>query len=562
MTHLFRLLAAWCWLCLLGGAALAAPAPQPAADPVSRGLASTIDAMRQAEAFAIGSERIVARSFITYYYTQTGFTPIWTSGPGAWSALEEALHDLPELGLDPLDFHARALASLNLLIKTADEPSTQLLVDFEVLATDAVYLLVNARRRGKAGTQALLAGGERAQLEVVKVAGEGLYRALQQGSLLDAIRQQDPQAFFYAGYQRALARYREIAANGGWPPVPEGRVLRRGDRGRGIIELRRRLHASGDFAADPDVRNPEFDYDLETAVRNFQGRHGMAVDGVVGRGTLAALNMPLELRIDQIRANLERARWVGRVDPAAALLMINLNGDTVDWAQGQRMRRVGRLLAGPLCQGVADFSAELTGVEFNPAWMVPPATLRRELLPALRRNPGALQAGRFTVLTRAGEPVEPADVDWGAAGGDDWPYVVVQRPGPLNALGRVVFEFPNPQSVSLHDGPGAFAAPSGQPPLATACLRAEYPLQLAELVLAGSRHYDAEGIAEAVESGVTRTVAPPRPVTVVAAHWTVLVDDADRVHFLPDPGGRDAAILAQLDEPLSPPPAVRRPAAP
>lgn len=556
VTQLKGLLVAFLFACLLATAPLAAAAPVPAA--VKQRLASEIEKMRKSDAFYVGKEWIAGRAFIVYYYTHTDFNPIWVDEAGAWAALEDALQDLTALGLNASDYHADALKSLNLLIKTTDHPSPRLLADYEILATDALFLLANARMYGKVEVQALLAGGSLEQEALVEEMGEGLFNALAGGRLLERIRQLDPPAYFYQRYQQALAQYREIAANGGWPPIPAGRVLRRGDTGRGIVELRRRLQLSGDFDAEPEVTSPVFDYHLETAVRNFQARHGMQVDGVVGRGTLAAMNVPLQRRIDQIRANLERARWVGRVAPADAVLAVNLTDDTLDWVEGDRTVWQTRIRTGLSCRQLTEFRAAVEQVEFHPAWAVSAQTLRDEVVPRARRDPRFLQAEDYVLLTRKGEPVGQAKAAWARFGAANWPYIVVQEPGPRNPLGRVRFDLPNREGVTLHDGPGPFSAVLAGTGLGIPCIRVEDPERLAELVLAGTADFDADGIEEALQSGATRAVKPARAVSAVLAYWTVLVDDDGRVHFLADRSGADAAILEQLDSPYGPRGAPRR----
>ena len=146
-------------------------------------------------------------------------------------------------------------------------------------------------------------------------------RALRKGGLLEILRSVEPQSHYYLRLKQALVRYRSIAANGGWPPVPEDRTRRKGDSGAGVGELRKRLWVSGDLDELGELNRPVFDDDLEEAVRRFQRRHKLGVDGIVGRGTAAAMNVPVEVRIDQLRVNLERARWLGREHPDEALVM-------------------------------------------------------------------------------------------------------------------------------------------------------------------------------------------------------------------------------------------------
>jgi murein L,D-transpeptidase YcbB/YkuD len=123
----------------------------------------------------------------------------------------------------------------------------------------------------------------------------------------------------YAALVQAYGRYREIAAKGGWTALAAGPSLKPGATGDRVHALRTRLAiedsavpSSSGVAPDADV----YDAALAAAVSRAQARYGLTPDGVLGGATLRALNLPVQARLGQMRANLERWRWAPRQLPA------------------------------------------------------------------------------------------------------------------------------------------------------------------------------------------------------------------------------------------------------
>jgi murein L,D-transpeptidase YcbB/YkuD len=284
-------------------------------------------------------------------------------------------------------------------------------------------------------------------------------------------------------------------------------------------------------------------------VRGFQARHGIAADGVIGPATLAALNVPVAARIEQLRASLERARWVF-YDPESEFLVVNVAGFELYLVRrGQVVWRT-RVQVGRPYRQTPIFRAEMTYLVVNPTWTVPPTIFRNDILPAVRRNPAYLASRNIDVFDRGGAPVDPASVDWS---GRNPPYRLVQRPGPDNALGRIKFMFPNEHAVYLHDTPSRDLFERDSRAFSSGCIRVENPFELAEQLI-GER--GRERLDAVVASGETRTVFLDKPMTVMLLYWTAEVDAAGRVSFFPDVYQRDASLIAALAEPFRAPPAL------
>jgi murein L,D-transpeptidase YcbB/YkuD len=310
--------------------------------------------------------------------------------------------------------------------------------------------------------------------------------------------------------------------------------------------LRERLRVTGDLPADAPapVAAELFDAPLLLAVRAFQERHALDVDGAAGPGTLAALNVPVTARIDQLRLTLERTRWVID-DTAGDAVVVNIAGAEVFVTRRGQVSWWRRAVVGQVARQTPIFRGLMTYLELNPTWTIPPTILRQDVLPKVRRDRGYLAANDIRVLDRTGRPVDPGTVDWNAR---SFPYLLRQDPGPKNPLGLIKLMFPNPHDVYLHDTPGrASTFARATRAFSSGCIRVEDPFALAALLLDDPARYTAAGLEASLADRKTRRITLPRPWPVLVLYWTAALDAAGRVRFLPDLYGRDPAVLAALD---------------
>lgn len=329
----------------------------------------------------------------------------------------------------------------------------------------------------------------------------------------------------YQALRAGRAQYAALAAGGGWMRLPDGPTLRPGERAEAVTAVRARLSLEGYGAveaADPTL----FDSELETALRAFQGSHGLEVDGVLGPATRQALNVPAAERLAQIDANLERWRWAPASPPAERLEVDTGGQEAVLYRDGAAVLRM-RIIVGSPKHPTPMFASRIEAVVFNPPWNVPTSIARNELLPAEARRPGTL----------AGMGIRWVDGH------------LQQRPGPRNSLGQVKFDLRNPFGVYLHDTPGKglFAQPVRA--FSHGCMRLEKPRELAAALLepqGGSAATVEAGIA----AGVTRRVDLRRTVPVYVQHWTVRADEG-RLTFRPDIYGWDRKLAGALAGRLS-----------
>ena len=183
----------------------------------------------------------------------------------------------------------------------------------------------------------------------------------------------------------------------------------------------------------------------------FQSRHALDTDGIVGQQTLAAMNVPVEMRIDQLRAALERLRWVNQ-EASRTFAAVNIAGFRAFFFRDGEMIWSARVMVGKIHRRTPVFRGDIQYMEFNPTWTIPPTILREDTLPAIKRDPNYLASKNIRVIDSNGRNVDPGTVDWERYS-NSLPYTLQQDPGPNNALGTVKFIFPNRHAVFLHDTP-------------------------------------------------------------------------------------------------------------
>jgi len=505
-----------------------------------------VEQLRSAGDLTAGGVRIASRNLLPRIYEARGFEPTWASQAQIDSLLETIDESYRE-GLDPRDYNSDAVrAAREAYANVAALPAAERAA-LDVMLTDSVIRLGYHLRFGKVDPVALNPNWNQKQDLMGRDPAVTIQRAIDAPSMREFADAAIPRVFLYRRFTEALAEYRRIAAAGGWPSVPAGPTLKPGMTDARVPQLAARLAVTGDI--DPQAAQATttaYSGAVVPAVEHFQARHGLAADGALGPGTLAALNVPVEARIEQIRANLERARWVF-YDPESEFLVVNIAGFKLYLVRRGEVVWRTRVQVGRPYRTTPIFAATMTYLVLNPTWTVPPTILRQDFLPQLRVDPDYLVKRDIDVLDRGGAPVAQDTIDWSS--GSSLQYQLVQRPGPTNALGRVKFMFPNEHFVYLHDTPSKDLFAKESRAFSSGCIRVENPLELAAIVLGAK--WDRARIEALIASGRTQTVFLDKPIAVKLLYWTVEVDATGRVSFFPDVYTRDKALIDALAKPFA-----------
>lgn len=540
---------------LLGAAAHAQPpgvspavpqpyAVQPAAaeqplSPVAEQIREQVEQWRAAH---VESDTAAAPgNAVIAFYEQNRFAPAWTRADDV-DQLFTALKDMTSDGLDPEDF---ALSELQRLRGLAGglQATAQQRAQFDVLATDACMTALMQLYRGKVDPATLDTHWNFDPRQLNQVRGlQAVHDALAGGTvstLFDRARPQHPQ---YDQLRAALAKLRTLAAQGGWSPLADGPTLKPGSRDPRVAALRKRLQLVGYPVGDgvDDLYDPA----LEAALKQFQREQYLTADGHLGKATLAALNVPVAARIEQLRANLERARWLLH-QLQGEFVVVDIAGYQVIYYKDGKPVWRSRVQVGKPYRSTPVFKSEITYITLNPTWTVPPTILKNDILPKVRKNPGYLAANRIRVLDTQGREVSPVSVNWANPRG----IMLRQDAGPGNSLGRLVIRFPNDYAVYLHDTPHQELFASEQRSFSSGCIRVELPRELAERLLDDPTRWNRAEIDRAIDTLKTQTVMLRKPIPLLLAYWTVDLREDGRVGFRPDIYQRDAPLLAALARP-------------
>lgn len=276
-------------------------------------------------------------------------------------------------------------------------------------------------------------------------------------------------------------------------------------------------------------------------MKRFQARNNLDVDGVLGPATLAAMNVIPAARMDQLRVNLERFRWLAR-EMEPTLLLVDIAGAHLTFYRDGQALWQTRTQVGRAARPTPLLKSAITHITLNPTWTVPPTILREDKLPHIQRDPGYLANHGLRVLDASGKELNPRRVDWNNPGG----VMLRQDPGPQNPLGQVAIRFANPFSVYLHDTPSQQLFAKETRTLSSGCVRVEKAMQLTDLLLSEATPAERERIAQILASRETRNVKLPRPVPILLAYWTAQVDEDGELVFKADIYGHDEKILDAL----------------
>jgi murein L,D-transpeptidase YcbB/YkuD len=519
-------------------------ASSAAAQALDEAIRTLVEDLAASGDVAVDGAPIASRHLILKLYEARAFEPTWTSVAQIDSLLE-VIDESQREGLDPRDYHVERVRAAREAFGRLESLPPEERAGLDLLLTDSVIRLGYQLRFGKVDAVALNPHWNMTRDLVSEDAAATIQAAINSASMHEFAEKVIPRVFLYQRFKVALAEYRGIAANGGWPTIETGATLKPGMTDARVSVLARRLAITRDLDSSIERSNEDlYDATLVQAVQHFQRRHGLAADGAVGAATLAALNVPVEQRIDQLRANLERARWVF-YDPESEFLVVNIAGFRLYLVRRGEVVWTTRVQVGQPYRRTPVFTSTVRYLVLNPTWTVPPGILSRDILPRVRQDPGYLATRNIELIDDAGAIVDPATVDWSSRG---VPYRFVQPAGATNALGRVKFMFPNDYSVYLHDTPSRDLFDRESRAFSSGCIRVEEPLELAQRLLGSG--WDRRRIEAAIESGETRTVFLEKPMPVMLLYWTAEVDEPGVVSFFPDVYGLDDAIMRALEAPF------------
>jgi L,D-transpeptidase YcbB len=499
-------------------------------------------------------------------YKHYADSPLWLDGGGLINARATAMTNaLLAADQDALDVSEYPLSELGRAMRTLREtrtPTAEQLADADVLLTSAYAALGEDMLVGQVRPTSVN------QSWFINPRDEAIDGILLHGLATDALDSSlaamRPKGEDYAGLRQALAHYRDLAAKGGWGTVPPGRALKPGehDSPARLDALRARLRAEGyDVAASPapvdsvapavdsarraDRRAPRapatgpgvYDHALAGAVAQFQATHAIDVDSILGPGTVDAMNKPVDYRVAQIAANLERYRWLPR-SLGTRYIYVNIPAFRLQAFDSGRTVLDMKVVVGQNYQDKTTpaFADSMEYVVFRPYWNITPDIQEKEIEPKIADDPSYMEENQLEYYKDGGQTR------------------IRQKPGDKNSLGYVKFLFPNDFNIYLHDTPAKDLFDKDVRAFSHGCIRVEKPAELAQWVLG----WPADKVDEAMHSGPdNRTVKLPQKIPVFITYFTAFVQDG-ALHFGNDLYDRDDALVAAAAKAAQPNPAVEQ----
>jgi L,D-transpeptidase YcbB len=335
--------------------------------------------------------------------------------------------------------------------------------------------------------------------------------------------------------QQAVAAYDSIVTRGGWPTVPKVDELRLGSRHPSVADLRGRLSVSGDL--DPSaVGNDIYDSYVEEAVRRFQARHGLNIDGIVREATLEALNVPATTRRDQLKVNIERLKTLS-TNLGPRYVVANIPAARVEAIQNDVVVSHHAAVAGKPDRPSPDINSKIIQINFNPYWTVPASIVRKDLIPKMQDQPDYLTENHIRILDGKQRELQPSDINWYSE--DATNYTFKQDPGAKNSLGTIRINFPSAYGVYMHDTPLKNLFGDDFRFHSSGCMRVQNVRELVYWLLDETKGWSPEEIDHVIKSGDRKDAQITKPVPLHWVYVTAWSASDGVVQFREDIYGRD-----------------------
>ena len=335
--------------------------------------------------------------------------------------------------------------------------------------------------------------------------------------------------------EQAVGKYAGIVAGGGWPKVPPTDRLRLGNRHPSVVPLRKRLIVAGDLETNAGATDI-FDSYVEAAVRRFQARHGITIDGIVRKATFDRLNVPADVRLAQLKINVTRLKAATAHLPAR-YVMVNIPAAQVEAVENGLVESRHIAIVGRPSRPSPDVNSKIIEVNFNPYWTVPVSIVRRDLIPLMQKDPKYLANEHIRIFDMHHNELQASQIDWHS--NDAVSYMFKQDPGSFNSLGTLRIHFPSPDGVYMHDTPEKNLFGDDMRFNSSGCVRVQNVRQLVVWLLKDTPNWSAQQINAAIKSGERVDARLKKPVPVFWVYVTAWATPDGVVQFRDDIYNKD-----------------------
>lgn len=473
---------------------------------------------------------------VTSFYEQIGGKPVWFF-QGALTKYGhiavETLKNAAAEGLNPDDYEDAVLA--------AHHPKKW--EDAEILLTERFLQFIDHIRVGRIDPMRISRDIKfhSPKTHPVDLLVDAIQDKSSEGNKLRNMAPALPQ---YHHLKKMLADYREISRNTEeWPQLGVSNTLKLGDTHPEVKILRQILTLYGDLD-DEHTTSSKFDEEVDSALRQFQTRHTIEPDGVMGTKTKEALNQPIDNIIRKIIINMERLRWLPD-DLGDKHIIVNIAGYQVQAFENSELKLTIPAIVGRPSRRTPLFYAPLKNVVINPSWGVPYNILVHDKIPKIINDPDYVRRSHFTVTDDSGNVIDPYEADWENEGAH---YRLRQSPGRHNALGQLKFNIENPYTIYIHGTPDEKLFKKTARAFSSGCIRVKTPVDLAAWALNNDEKWSPHQIQARINRGSTQSINPDTNISVFFTYQTVWLGEDDLIYISDDPYRMDPKMEKVLKQ--------------
>ena len=515
---------------------------------LSYNLKTNIDTLRS-DTPVIDGTRIYNPDIITRLYAKAGnlLSPMWDSREKI-SQMITAIRNSELDGLNPEDYHLTDIELLAKKITSSEKVRADDVGKLELLLTDSFLMLASDLSAGKIDPETVNPHWSASRRRVRQDWISFIDSTLNSNDIAGVLQRLAPGHREYNNLKKALVLYRRIDETGGWGVFETNlRKLEVGMRNPDVVQLRKRLEITqGKIQFNP-FDEDLFDFTLYNQVVKFQQMNGLEPDGVAGKATIAALNIPVKDKIAVLEANLERWRWIND-NLGSRYIMVNIAAFDLRLIEHDTLLLDSPAIVGRSYKQTPIFSSAVKYIVLNPSWTIPADIVNDEVLPEVIKNPSYLAKHDMVIERDDGSLVDPSSIDWNNLSGKGFPYMIRQNPGPDNPLGSIKFDFPNDYDVYIHDTPSRSLFLQNSRAFSHGCIRIDKAFDLAGYLLKNLTGWDSTSLQNAIDTGNTQTITLSDPVPVHILYLTAWADDTGNAYFKKDVYDLDQRLIDALKQ--------------
>ncbi|MEO8234145.1 MAG: L,D-transpeptidase family protein [Flavobacterium sp.] len=357
----------------------------------------------------------------------------------------------------------------------------------------------------------------------------------------------EPVNLYYSKLKEKLRLYREIQKKGGFPIIKtdiKTLTLTVTESDSCLLQVKQRLFLSGDLKIND--KTILFSSSLETAISNFQQRLGLTENGKLDTKTLEELNKTVDFRIKQMLVNLERLRWIP-VEIENDYLLVNIPEYKLHVFENKKLLWETNVVVGKDAKQTSIFKGNISRIILNPYWNIPNSIINKEILPKLKRNSNYLSRNNMEVVSYSGKEISASTINWNKYS-KNVPFIIRQKPGDDNSLGKMKFLFPNSFSIYLHDTPSKELFNQNKRDFSHGCIRVENPKKLALYLLKNNKSWNQDKVNKVLKTNTETGIAIKPNMPVYIAYFTAWVDSEGNLNFRNDIYNLDDELAKEIFE--------------